>query len=991
MRPKTLLLQATLFLTGVSSAAEPSLTKEQTDFFESKIRPILSETCYKCHSEKEGKSKGGLTLDTRDALRKGGDDGPVIVPGKPGESALIKAVTYDDPDLQMPPKGEKLTDKQIADLTQWVKMGAPDPRAPTPPAASPGLGDKARAHWAFQPVKAPAVPAVENREWNANPIDAFVFKKLKDNGLEPNPVATRETLIRRASFDLTGLPPTTEEVAAFLRDTSPGAFERVVDRLLASPHYGERWGRHWLDTARYSDTVGGDNKKGGDYRYPYAWTYRDWVVHAFNQDLPYDQFIKAQLAADLLPGAPKMDLAALGLLTVGERFQNANDTTNDRIDVIGKGFLGLTVSCARCHDHRFDPISMADYYSLHGIISSTLEPAERPVIFTPSATQLADFNSKLEVLEATNRTHYYKAMGKVLEDIQGNITEYLMASRFGKDTTAEQVKEVNQLMAKSGVNRDLLRIFTRVYGRSQAVFGPFRRLAELPEKDFPAQAAALIEQFTKPLPERPAGTKAKFDKGALARKVNPLVVQAFTGARPQNIREVAEIYGKIYASLGKRREAYFAAAAASKNREDVPGFTDAEAQLIEVPFDIEPAGALNTNHLRFVIETLPNQFPGRNNFNFAAITDLLLTHPGAPVRVMSVADAATPKDSRILLRGEVKSPGPEAPRRFLEILSPDKKEVWKEGSGRLQLANAIASPSNPLTARVAVNRIWMHHFGAGFVPTPDDLGNNSEKPSHPELLDYLASRFVNEGWSFKAMHRLILTSRAWQQSSETDSRSTTADPANRFVWRANVRRMDFESVRDSLLVYSGQLDGTVGGRPVNLAETPYSRRRAFYGFIDRGNLPDIMQAFDFSNPDMPNSARSSTVVPQQALFFMNSPMVTDTARKIVERPEVAKAANDQEKLAAIYRVILQRAPTAREFTLGLQFVKASGKDNSIPSAAEVEKVRKRDEQRRNDLKKRGGDKAAPITPGIIAESDPLTPWEELAQVVLMSNESSYVN
>ena len=356
------------------SASPQTLTAEQSAFFETKVRAVLATNCYKCHSVEQGKAKGGLTLDSRDGWAKGGDTGPAITPGDPEKSLLIKAVTGADPDLQMPPKGEKLTAAQIADLSTWIKMGAPDPRIVTTTGAKlSGLTDKARAHWSYQPIKPPAVPAVTNKVWVATPVDAFILAKLEANKMVPNRPAPREVLLRRATYDLIGLPPTPEELKAFENDRSPKAFEKVVDRLLASPHYGERWGRFWLDSARYADTTGNADGKNDDYRYVNAWSYRDWVINAFNADEPYDQFLKEQIAADLLPGADKNpnSLAALGFLTVGKRFQNINDTYDERIDTLSKATLGMTVSCARCHDHKFDPIPTRDYYGLAGIFFSS--------------------------------------------------------------------------------------------------------------------------------------------------------------------------------------------------------------------------------------------------------------------------------------------------------------------------------------------------------------------------------------------------------------------------------------------------------------------------------------------------------------------------------------------------------------------------------------------------------------------------------------------
>ncbi|MGI8965320.1 MAG: PSD1 and planctomycete cytochrome C domain-containing protein, partial [Limisphaerales bacterium] len=585
-----------LFLFSFSlRAAEPSPT--DLAFFENKIRPIFADKCYKCHSHDAPKLKGGLSLEFRETILKGGETGPALVPGNPESSLLIKAIRYGDPDLQMPPKGEKLSDAQIEDLVQWIKMGAPDPRTAKDAAYAKDWNKSNRDHWAFQSIKKSPVPEITNT-WAATPIDKFILARLEENGMKPSPLADKRTLLRRATFDLTGLPPTLAEMKDFLNDFSPDAFAKVVDRLLASPRYGERWGRFWLDTARYSDTKGDVKKNREDPRYPDAWTYRDYVIRSFNEDKPFNRFIVEQLAADKINlGTNKNALTALAFLTVGERFNgNNNDIINDRIDVVTKGTMGLTVTCARCHDHKFDPIPTKDYYSLHGVFASTREPNIGALLTRPEMTP-----------------------------------EYV---------------------------------------------------------DYAKKYNAMEQQLT---------------------------------------------------ALKKNRK--------KSNRKEV--------QKAE-------------NDLR------------------KEMADLEINHPGAPPRAMILTDVTKPRDSRVFLRGEAENPGEIVPRRFLEILSGSNRTPFKHGSGRLDLALAIVDPKNPLTARVIVNRIWQHHFGEGFVTTPDDFGNQSAPPSHPELIDYLASRFMEEGWSLKKMHRLIMLSSVYQQSSDNNPRYAQKDPNNRLLWRANI-------------------------------------------------------------------------------------------------------------------------------------------------------------------------------------------------------------
>jgi mono/diheme cytochrome c family protein len=970
-----------------AAIAEP--TKEQTEFFENKIRPILKENCFKCHSVEENKAKGGLTMDTKAGLLKGGENGPVIVPGDIDKSQLIVAINYLDADLQMPPKGEKLTKEQIADLTSWVKMGAPDPRKDDAKKVSKlsGLTDMARQHWAYQPVTKPTPPAVKNAAWPRTSIDQFILAKLEEKQMFPAPDATKEALLRRATYDLTGLPPTPQEVQTFVADSSPQAFSKVVDRLLASPAYGERWGRHWLDTARYSDTIGGDRNlaRTGNYRYPYAWAYRDWVIKALNDDLPYDQFIVQQLAADKLKDNKEENLAALGFLTVGERFRNVNDIINDRIDVVSKGFLGLTVTCARCHDHMFDPIPTKDYYALHGVFASTIEPEEKPQIGVAGPELQADYQSQLAVLQQQNRDRYYEFLNTLQKDFFQKIDGYLLLGRFGgyggkKGASAEELKARIETQNRYKLERDLAQAFLRQSRQDEAVFGPFRMFAQLSADEFATKAPEVVAQITNATRKRP---------------LNPLVVAAFKDAQPQSLEDVAAIYKTLFASLEPERKAYLAAN--SKATEGaVSGFTPEMVEILNNPFDVLPASKADSQTLRAFQTRLGNQLGGRSNFYFAQINELELTHPGAPARAMLVSDAMRAKDSPVFIRGESQSKGEIVPRRFLEVLSPNRQPLpFKEGSGRLELAQSIATESNPLTARVLVNRVWMHHFGEGFVRTPDDLGVQSEAPSHKELLDYLANFFIEQGWSMKKLHKAIMLSRVYQESSQTNAKFETMDPENRLLWRANIRRLDFESLRDSLLVISGKLDRTLGGKPVNLTEEPYSYRRSVYGYIDRGNLPELMQNFDFSDPDMPNSKRSSTVVPQQALFLMNSSMSVDVARRVVARPEITSAADELGQVIALYRVIFQRAPRPPEIQLAMQFVDLEAKNQPAQSPAEQKVTNARLENRKNKRKNQGNGRYDGMKPiqnqGDLVERKSLTPLETYAQALLLSNEASYIN
>jgi hypothetical protein len=1003
---------ASLVIPFVARAAEPIatiLTPDQSAFFESKVRPLLSARCYKCHSVEEHKSKGNLTLDTRDGWMAGGKHGAVIVPGEPDKSPLVKAIRYADADLQMPPEGDKLDDAEIAVLEQWVKMGAPDPRKAAAGTAGKltGLTDKARAHWAFQPVKEPPVPTVKNAAWVKTPVDAFVLAKLEAGKMHPSPPAAREALIRRATFDLIGLPPTPEEVADFVNDSSSDAFATIVERLLASPHYGERWGRHWLDTARYSDTTGAEKNKD-EYHYPFAWTYRDYVIAAFNADKPYDVFLKEQIAADLMPDA-KDDpsrLAALGFLTVGKRFQNPNDTIDERIDAVSKGTMALTVACARCHDHKFDPIPTADYYSLHGIFASTTEPLEKPTINVAAASGPAyeDYKNQLDTLLNASRKRYYDILESKSTEFRRKTADYLLVATIrGKNRDAAAILLRNKIIADSKLDRDVYGPWLKRVRKGDTVFDPLITMSFIPQADFAAKAPEVLAKLLRP--------------GRRKAALNPLVAKAFENVSPDSlhtIRDVIAVYVKLFADTQDRADAYFEACRNATTADAPTGYDDDLVDLISIAMKIDPAPALTFERLHEIAPQLPvNNQGGFKELRLADIGQLMLTHPGAPGCAMVVADAKNPRNSYVFIRGEQNNRGPVVPRQFLEILSGKDRKPFTQGSGRLQLAEAIASKDNPLTARVAINRIWMQHFGQAFVRTPDDLGVQSEPPSHPELLDYLASQFVKNGWSVKAMHRMIMLSSTYQQSSETNPEYATTDPDNRLLWHANLRRLDFEAVRDEMLQFTGKLDLTLGGKPVNLTEEPYSNRRSVYGYIDRGRVPELMEQFDFADPDMANSRRTSTIVPQQALFFMNSPMAVDVARKVTSRPEFVEARDDAARVAALYEVLYQRKPRPEEVQYAQDFLSSAGAgglaDASGDSAAKqntsarplTPKQLKRAEelriakQRREAAmarkaqanKRRGGVQ----NEGQLVARKPLTPWEQYAQALLFTNEIAYVN
>jgi Protein of unknown function (DUF1553)/Protein of unknown function (DUF1549)/Planctomycete cytochrome C len=932
---------------GTKATTGPAFPRESIEFFESRVRPILVDRCFKCHGEK--KQSNGLRLDSREAALKGGDTGPALVAGKPDESLLIQAVAQTHAELKMPPSG-KLPDAAVATLRQWVALGAP---WPTVTAASRISGVNASqgtaTHWAFAPIKRVVPPAVKDPALVQAPLDAFVMARLEAAGLEPSRRASRRTLIRRATIDLWGIPPTAAEVEAFEAEQSPDAFARLVDRLLASPRYGERWGRHWLDVARYADTKGYVFTQ--DRRYPYAYTYRDYVVEAFNADLGYDQFVVQQLAADhVTSGKDRGPLAAMGFLTVGRRFLlDQNEIIDDRIDVVTRGFLGLTVTCARCHDHKFDPIPSEDYYSLYGVFASSMEPAELPMLADPTANpRFAEYQQKLAVVTKARDDYLAARRDEFAGDMKARLSQYIMAAQsLGFDPRSRKLDE--QARA-GGLNARRLRGVMSIWRRhvsavnaKDPVFGPWRSFEALPADQFKAKAAELHRAFSTA-------------KGAAA-PVHPLVAKAVLASPPSSMADVVERYSSLLAQLETRWKDHTAKSKPPASA--VLPEADWES-LRKAIFEAGGALAVNDEGMRFILDQSQRaRFEKLNG----AIQQLNASDPASPARAMVMNDLAQPVNPHVFLRGNPGRPGPEVPRRFLKVLSGSDRPAFRKGSGRLELAQAVASPGNPLTARVLVNRAWLWHFGKGLVGTPSDFGLRSDPPSHPELLDYLAAEFIASGWSIKGLQRRIMLTSTYQQQSEPRPDGLARDPENRLLWRFNRQRLDFESMRDSVLAVAGSLGPDFGGPSSPLESPAFSLRRTLYGLIDRQNLDGVYRTFDFAVPDATSPRRFVTTVPQQALFLMNSPFLHEQARRLsreilLER-EHQGGSDPELAVRLLYRRVLGRLPDDNELALARAFVR--GQANTWRPAQSS-----------------GGEPQ-------------LSPWEQLSQVVLLTNEFMFVD
>ena len=765
---------------------------EGLDFFEKKVRPVLVERCYECHSSQAKKLEGSFSLETRDGLLKGGDRGPALVPGDPEQSLIIQALRYQDKDFQMPPK-EPLAAGVVADFEAWIKRGAPDPRDGAAVAYMIDI-EAAKQRWPFTPIATPAVPLVKRTDWPRNPIDHFVLAKLEERGLSPVGDADKQTLIRRVTYDLIGLPPSPEEIEAFLRDDSPTALATVVDRLLDSPHYGERWGRHWLDVVRYADTAG-DNS---DFPIPQMVKYRNWVINAINADMPYDQFIRQQIAGDLLPAdAPEQkhqQVIATSYLASARRFGSTvadyptHLTIEDTIDNLGRSYLGLTINCARCHNHKFDPITTEDYYALYGIFHSTRYPWS----------------------------------GIELDKQQRDLVPLAPPEQVA----AAEAERKNRLNALA---------------------------AEVKAADEAKKAADKAEKTAREQLETLKSESAEAEAIAAAEK-------------------------EVEAAKKTAAEAEEKLKAARKAKD--------ELERSEPPYDT----------------------------------------------AFAVAEAAKIENARLQMKGDPKKLGPEVPRRIPQVFGGQLVATTSPESGRRELADWIASPENPLAARVMVNRLWHHHFGRGIVPTPNDFGKQGKPPSHPELLDFLATRLIESGWSLKAMHRLIVLSRTYQLSTADDPAALTVDPSNELLWRYSRRRLDAESIRDTLLVLGGNLDRSMGGphpfpKQVEWDFTQHkpfkavydTNRRSVYLMTQRIQRHPFLAIFDGPDTGASTASRVTSTTTLQALYFLNDPFFHDQASRFAAHVRSARS-SDRERLDLAYQMALGRPATVEEVALGEEYM-----------------------------------------------------------------------
>ena len=789
----------------------------EMEFFESRIRPVLVEHCYQCHSSDSKSLKGGLLLDTRDGIRAGGDSGHAVVPNDIDESLLIAALKYES--YEMPPSGP-LSEAIVADFEKWIEMGAPDPREGKAIASERDINIEAgKDFWAFQPLQTPSIPQDASGR-SPQDIDAFVMAKLEEAGLQQVTAANRETLIRRLSFDLLGLPPTPAQIDEFVNDQSEDAYEKLVDRMLNSPHFGERWGRHWLDVVRYAESIG----KTRNFPFPYAWRYRDYVIDSFNEDKPYDQFIREQLAGDLLPAETDEQqdeqLVATGFLALGSHDLNQRnraaftmDVVGEQIDTMSRSIMALTLACARCHDHKFDPIPTDDYYALAGIFRST---------------------ALLNGYSNRNRANEYKNN-----------------SMFHELATVGKVKN------------------SRSISTGSAGKGGRRNVAAQLERDKKQfeKARVFVGELRKEL-------KALQDDQSLSRKAKRAKVDSLRPKLKQAQNRVRNLKNRIAKAQADNK-------AKNNKVKGGPSMTDPVA--------------------------------------------------------MGVRDANQPRDCRINIRGDANRLGEPVPRGFLQVAALSQTpEIADDSSGRLELASWLTDPEHPLTSRVMVNRIWHHLFGAGLVRTVDNFGQTGERPSHPELLDYLARKYMQEGWSTKQLIRSIVLSQTYQLSSHHDDANFESDPDNRLFWRMNRRRLEAEVIRDSVLFVSGSLElkpptGSVvqdlavaelGRRQNTRVELTQDRHRTIYFPVIRAKVPTFLVNFDFPEPSEVKGRRDVTTVPTQALYMMNNPLVVEHS-KLAAKRLLQEELSDEERIQQAYRSTIGRNATPEQSDRVLAFLKSA--------------------------------------------------------------------
>ncbi|HEV7403970.1 MAG TPA: PSD1 and planctomycete cytochrome C domain-containing protein [Chthoniobacteraceae bacterium] len=970
---------------AAACAAETAPSPDGLAFFESKVRPVLAEACYKCHSveaKAQGKLKGALFLDTREGVLAGGDNGPALVPGKPETSLLVKAVRWSDPDIEMPPK-HKLAEGAIADLAKWVEMGAPDPRDGAKGNAQREIQvEKSRDFWSFKPLAAPALPEVKNTAWVRSPVDRFILAKQEAAGVQPSAPVSREKLGRRAFFDLTGLPPTPAELEEFLRDEAPDAFAKLVDRLLASPRYGERWGRHWLDVVRFAESNGYEF----DGFRPGAYHYRDWVIRAFNDDLPYRDFVRWQLAGDKLAPGTLDGAAATGFLVAGpypgqitakteERIRY--DQLDDMLSTIGSSMLGLTVECVRCHEHKFDPIPHPDYYALAATLAQTTngtelldpEPAATKTALEAHAAAhqpLVDALRKFEAQELPSRLAKWQppvavpaARWQSLEVFEARADKvWLDTEADGAVTFAGRFKAIQSRPGRAqGMDDPNNVAYTLVAHTFQKNLTALR-LDAIADKKFPKSGPGLAGDGSFNLTELSVTASPLDEKSTEA----PVTLK-LTAAQARFAEKTMAIQNTVD---GTRATGWRAKdnpgvdnAAAFVIEGGFPGFAGGTVLTFKLDFRVDVigrlrlalansplperpvvdgkpaleipealAGGLEPQHLAELRAMLDaklaaarpsetirwfSSFDDESGKLFAAAADHLRQTP-RPKLTEVYTSIPGGRDVFVLRRGDVANKEGKSAPGFLQVLATAEPQRWlaaPERDPRVALGDWMTDEeqgAGRLLARVIVNRIWKHHFGRGLATTTNDFGAQGARPTHPELLDYLASELIRGGWKLKPLHRLIMLSAAYAEGSDTSAENQQRDPENKLWWQRPARRLEAEAIRDALLSVGGTLDAKMYGPSETAVE---SGRRSVYLRVKRSDLIPFLTLFDAPDATHSTGDRGSTTLPTQALTMLNSPFVRGVAGRLAKRA-LTPDATPETALANVFQIALGRPPLEAE-------------------------------------------------------------------------------
>jgi cytochrome c553 len=944
-----------LIVLAFSSSILSAQPQSGDEFFENKIRPVIAANCLACHGKN---GLGGLSLENRQALLKGGGRGPAVVPGDSESSLLIKAIRQRD-ELKMP-QGGKLKESEIADFTEWVKLGAPWPesKSVTQTAQGSTIPKERKSFWSFQPLRSPALPSVKDKRWAQNNIDLFVLAKLESEGLKPVALADRRTLIRRVYFDLLGLPPSLSEVEAFVNDKSPDAYAELVDRLLAQPQYGERWARHWLDVVRFGE----DDNRGlaltGYEPYSYAYIFRDWAIKSINDDMPFDVFLKSQLAGDQMDEDQRAKtLPGLGLLGGGPWYYDLTDPPvaraderHERVDTVTRAMLGLTVGCARCHDHKYDPITQRDYTALAGVFYNT-DYHEYPLVPAQAVERWNAQNKKITDLQGMLAKFRKDVAAELAEVAAAKTSLYMMAAW---NVTGPPQKTVAEAAADAKLDYELLERWIAFLARPPTYYPYLKSWQAMMKSGGDQQTAEkLANEFQDLLLDVLSAKRTIDEKNAkIIAKGTPL---EFTPSviLPNKIKNFFDEPQLDLLSLTPDRLNLWT---------DV-FYRDLSAAESMDPEKLRPGLLVFKEHS--LDRQIPPEWAAHMAWIQAEVKRMQEEVPQFPF-VAGVIDLEKPRDIRLHIRGNAYNLGDPVPSRFLEVLSDGDPKPFTKGSGRVELAESIVK--SPITARVIVNRVWKWHFGTGIVNTPSNFGMAGERPSHPELLECLAKSFVDQHWSLKKLHREILLSASYQLGDSYDEASDRKDPSNRLHWKYGRHRMDAEQIRDSMLSISGALTDNPNGPSLELTDER-NTRRTVYGRVSRFRLDTFLQVFDFPNPNLSTEGRLSTNVPLQRLFFLNSDFVYKQASLMARR--LVADQGDEARVRHAYGLIFQRSPSPQEIALGIKFL-----EQGRPVAGEV-----RHEPHATEIGSLAGG-PGPIDP------DPLAAY---VRVLLSSNEFLYVD